>query len=129
MALEPPFKIQAISHCFLLCTAAFKQKSFKLGKVASCFLFHSLPPPRFSKTSMAILGLVSGPHLLGAFSVKKTQLGSPAGPALQRETSNTGESVTCHVHNEAMHHQLHGLKQVLHKKISTRSFVLLTLSM
>lgn len=66
---------------------------------------------------MAILGLVIGPHLLGVFSVSKIQLGMPAGPALQRETTNTCESsITCRVHNKALHHQLHGQKQMLQKK-------------
>lgn len=38
-------------------------------------------PVCFSKTSMVILGLIIGPHLLGPFSLNKIQLGMPAGPS------------------------------------------------
>lgn len=119
MALKAPFQIQVVLHGFLLCTATFKiHQSCQLGKLASFFLLYMLPPCLFcfSKTSMALLDLVISPHLLGAFSVNKIQLGMPVGPTLQRESNNTCESFTCHVHNKALHHQLHGLKQILQKK-------------
>lgn len=57
-------------------------KIFSWESLISSFSFTQFfLPVCFSKTSMVILGLIIGPHLLGPFSLNKIQLGMPAGPS------------------------------------------------
>lgn len=60
--------------------------------VVVCFLF------------LTLLGLAFGLHLLEAHSVTNMPLLMSAGHALQREISNTHESITCHDHNKVLYH-------------------------